>query len=129
MSVIRWTATAVMVIGLTAGSAVAAQEAAEMIPAPDRGDQGEGPFERLIIRGATVIDGTGAPPRGPMDLVIEGNRIVEVKGVGGPGAPIDDDERPQDATREIDADGMYVMPGFVDLHTHIGGVPKAPEAE
>ena len=129
MIVIRWTATAAMVVGLTAGSAVAAQEAAEMIPAPDRGDQGEGPFERLIIRGATVIDGTGAPPRGPVDLVIEGNRIVEVKGVGAPGAPIDADERPQDATREIDADGKYVMPGFVDLHTHIGGVPKAPEAE
>ncbi len=129
MIVIRWTATAAMVVGLTAGSAVAAQEAAEMIPAPDRSDQGEGPFERLIIRGATVIDGTGAPPRGPVDLVIEGNRIVEVKGVGAPGAPIDADERPQDATREIDADGKYVMPGFVDLHTHIGGVPKAPEAE
>ena len=129
MIVIRWTATAAMVVGLTAGSAVAAQEAAEMIPAPDRGDQGEGPFERLIIRGATVIDGTGAPPRGPVDLVIEGNRIVEVKGVGAPGAPIDADERPQDATREIDAAGKYVMPGFVDLHTHIGGVPKAPEAE
>ena len=129
MIVIRWTATAAMVVGLTAGSAVAAQEAAEMIPAPDRGDQGEGPFERLIIRGATVIDGTGAPPRGPVDLVIEGNRVVEVKGVGAPGAPIDADERPQDATREIDADGKYVMPGFVDLHTHIGGVPKAPEAE
>ena len=129
MIVIRWTATAAMVVGLTAGSAVAAQEAAEMIPAPDRGDQGEGPFERLIIRGATVIDGTGAPPLGPMDLVIERNRIVEVQGVGAPGAPIDDDDRPQDASWEIDADGMYVMPGFVDLHTHIGGAPKAPEAE
>ncbi len=129
MIVIRWTATAAMVVGLTAGSAVAAQEAAEMIPAPDRGDQGEGPFERLIIRGATVIDGTGAPPLGPMDLVIERNRIVEMQGVGAPGAPIDDDDRPQDASWEIDADGMYVMPGFVDLHTHIGGAPKAPEAE
>ena len=129
MSVIRWAGTAVMIIAMSAGSAVAAQEAAEMSPAPDRGDQGEGPFERLIIRGATVIDGTGAPPRGPVDLVIEGNRITEVQGVGAPGAPIDDNDRPQDATREIDADERYVMPGFVDLHTHIGGVPKAPEAE
>ncbi|MCZ6756891.1 MAG: hypothetical protein O7C39_01285, partial [Bacteroidetes bacterium] len=42
-----------------------------VLPAPDRGeDEGEGPFERLIIRGVTVIDGTGAPPRGPVDLVI-----------------------------------------------------------
>jgi imidazolonepropionase-like amidohydrolase len=35
----------------------------------------------------------------------------------------------QGATKEIDARGMYVMPGFVDMHTHTGGVPKAPEAE
>ncbi|MFV8227013.1 amidohydrolase, partial [Christiangramia aquimixticola] len=41
-------------------------------PAPDRrADEGEGPFQRLIIRGAIVIDGTGAPPAGPADIVIE----------------------------------------------------------
>ena len=45
--------------------------AQEVAHAPDRGDQGDGPFERLIIRGATIIDGTGAPPVGPVDLVIE----------------------------------------------------------
>ena len=51
--------------------------------APDRrSDEGEGPFARLIIRGATVVDGSGAPPVGPMDVVIEGNKIVEVRGVG-----------------------------------------------
>ncbi|HSL72281.1 MAG TPA: hypothetical protein VK864_18675 [Longimicrobiales bacterium] len=90
--------------------------------APDRpqGD-GEGPFNRLIIRGVTVIDGTGAPPYGPVDIVIEGNRIRELRGVGTPGLPIDPRRRPQDATREIDANGMYVMPGFVDLHAHTGG--------
>ena len=128
----NWTRTiaaAVLGFGLAAAAPVFAQEPAEMIVAPDRGDQGEGPFERLIIRGAIVIDGAGAPPQGPMDLVVEGNRITEVRGVGAPGAPIDDDQRPQEATREIDARGMYVMPGFIDLHTHIGGVPKAPEAE
>ena len=129
MRMTRWTAAVLLVVGLAAGRGVSAQDAEQVIPAPDRGDQGEGPFERLIIRGATVIDGAGAPPQGPMDLVIEGNRIVEIRGVGSPGAPIDDDDRPQDATREIDAEGMYVMPGFIDLHTHIGGVPKAPEAE
>ena len=52
-------------------------------PGPNRkAGEGEGPFKRLIIRGAIVIDGTGAPPRGPMDIVIEGNRIEEVKSVG-----------------------------------------------
>ena len=99
-------------------------------PAPDRkAGEGEGPFERLIIRGAIVIDGTGAPPRGPVDIVIEGNRIEEIKSVGSPGVEIDEDKRPKDATKEIDAHGSYVIPGLIDLHVHTGGVPKAPEAE
>ncbi len=106
------------------------QEKKTVTPAPDRApDEGEGPFERLIIRGATVIDGTGAPPRGPMDIVIEGNRIVQVKSVGAPGLPIDPEDRPQDATRELDAHGMYVLPGFVDLHAHTGGVAQGTTAE
>ena len=129
MSVTRRLGAALIVIGLAVGGSASAQEATEMIPAPERADQGDGPFERLIIRGVIVIDGAGAPPQGPIDLVIEGNRSAEVRGVGAPGALIDDTRRPQTATREIDAQGMYVMPGFVDLHTHIGGVPKAPEAE
>ncbi len=88
-----------------------------MIPAPDRqAGEGEGPFERLIIRGATLIDGTGAPPIGPVDIVIENNRIAEVKSVGYPGLAIDEEKRPTDATREIDAHGSYVMPGIIDMH-------------
>jgi imidazolonepropionase-like amidohydrolase len=101
-----------------------------MIPAPDRAaGEGEGPYDRLIIRGATLIDGTGAPPIGPVDIVIEDNIIREVKSVGYPGLPIDDDERPGNATREIDAHGSYVMPGIIDMHTHTGGRTKAREAE
>ncbi|WP_420636796.1 amidohydrolase family protein [Candidatus Palauibacter sp.] len=119
-------------------TAASAMQPTQMVGAPDRGpDEGEGPYDRLIIRGATVIDGTGAPPIGPMDIIIEGNRIVDVVGVGVPRRPIDEERRPgltvegnPDATvREIDASGMYVLPGFVDLHLHTGGVPKAPEAE
>ena len=110
--------------------AVAQDDGPKMIPAPDRGaGEGEGPYGRLIIRGATLIDGSGAPPIGPVDIVIENNRIAEVKSVGYPGLPIDEDKRPTDATREIDAHGQYVMPGIVDMHTHTGGATKAPEAE
>ena len=105
------------------------QEEPPVTPAPDRGDQGEGPFDRLIIRGATIIDGTGAPPVSPVDIVVEGNRIVEVRVVGAPGVPINEAGRPGNATRELDATGMFVMPGLVDTHVHCGGVPKAPEAE
>jgi hypothetical protein len=115
---------------LLLAAAVAGAGAQEVTPSPDRGPgDGEGPFERLIIRGATVIDGTGAPPIGPMDIVIEGNRIVEVRGVGAPGVPIDPAGRPGGATREIDAAGMYVLPGFVDLHGHQGGRAQGTPAE
>ena len=118
----------ILLLGWAAVGAAQDEERPTMIPAPDRAE-GEGPFERLIIRGATLIDGTGAPPRGPVDIVIEGNRIVRVQSVGYPGLPINEDRRPDGATREIDAHGSYVMPGIVDMHTHTGGATKAPEAE
>jgi len=99
-------------------------------PAPDRGSgEGEGPFERLIIRGGTLIDGTGGPPRGPVDIVIENNQIIRIASVGTPFIQIDEDRRPKDATYELDAEGMYILPGFVDLHIHSGNQFKAPDAE
>ncbi|MEE4279273.1 MAG: amidohydrolase family protein [Halieaceae bacterium] len=99
-------------------------------PAPDRGaDEGAGPFDRLVIRGATLINGDGGMPVGPVDIVIENNRIEAVTVVAAPGLPIDDTKRPAAGTHEIDATGMYVMPGFIDNHVHSGGEPKAPEAE
>ena len=91
--------------------------------------EGEGPFTRLVIRGATVIDGTGAPPRGPVDIVIEGNQITQVASVGYPGVRIDTARRPRRGDRELDATGMYVMPGIVDLHVHQGTQQKAPMSE
>jgi hypothetical protein len=94
-----------------------------------RAGEGEGPFQRLVIRGATLIDGTGGPPRGPVDIVIEGNRIADVQGVGYPKVPIDTARRPRRGDREIDATGMYVMPGLVDLHVHQGTQQKAAESE
>ncbi len=84
---------------------------------PD-GSDGDGPFDRLVIRGATMIEGSGAPPRGPVDIVIVNDRIVEIRGVGNPGLPIDPNRRPAPGTREIDAHGMYVLPGFIDMHGH-----------
>jgi imidazolonepropionase-like amidohydrolase len=122
-------AITVAMLLMIAQAVSAASQNSQRIPEPDRISQGEGPFERLIIRGATVIDGTGTPPRGPVDIVIECNCIVEIKSVGVLHVPIDESKRPQGATKEIDASGMFVMPGFIDLHAHIGGFPKSPEAE
>src|SRR6185436_1416915 len=78
-----------------------------------RANEGEGPFQRLIIRGATLVDGTGAPAIGPVDIVVEGNRIREVRSVGFPKVPIKAEGRPQNATREIDGTGLWVLPGFI----------------
>ncbi len=98
--------------------------------APPRAE-GEGPFDRLILRGATLIDGTGAPAIGPVDIVVERNRIVEIKSVGHPGVPIEEKKRPKakSGDKELDLTGMYVLPGFVDMHAHIGGVAQGTPAE
>ncbi|MBT7563708.1 MAG: amidohydrolase, partial [Porticoccaceae bacterium] len=58
-------------------------------------EHGEGHYDQLIIRGAYMIDGSGAPATGPVDVVVEQNRIVEIRTVGTPGIPIDPKSRPQ----------------------------------
>ena len=62
----------------------------------------------LVIRGGVVVDGTGAPPR-DADVAIDNGRITAVGTVDGRGR------------EEIDATGLLVTPGFVDIHTHYDG--------
>jgi len=62
----------------------------------------------LVIRGGTVVDGSGAPAR-QADVAIDGERIAAVGSDVGPGR------------REIDARGLLVTPGWVDIHTHYDG--------
>ena len=83
----------------------------------------EGPFNQLIIRGVTLINGNGSPPRGPVDIVVENDKIVSIRSVGYPGVEINERRRPKlnSNGREIDANGMYIIPGFIDMHGHIGG--------
>ncbi|HXV63517.1 MAG TPA: amidohydrolase family protein [Vicinamibacteria bacterium] len=98
--------------------------------APTRAE-GDGPFNRLILRGVTLIDGTGAPPVGPVDIVVEKNRIARIESVGFPGVAIDPALRPkaEPGDKELDLEGHYLLPGFVDLHGHIGGVEQGTPAE
>ncbi|MBT8281694.1 MAG: amidohydrolase family protein [Muriicola sp.] len=85
--------------------------------------EGDGPFSQLIIRGVTLINGNGAPPIGPVDIVVENNVIKKVQVVGYPGVEIRESRRPKllAGGKELEASGMYLMPGFVDMHGHIGG--------
>lgn len=64
----------------------------------------------LIIRNGTLVDGTGAPSRNA-DVAIDGDRIVAVGDVSAH----------EPAAREIDAAGLVVTPGWVDIHTHYDG--------
>src|SRR6266571_6687896 len=62
----------------------------------------------LIVRGGTVVDGTGEPAVAA-DVAVDGGRITQVGRVEG------------DAAEVIDATGLLVTPGFVDVHTHYDG--------
>ena len=65
----------------------------------------------VVVRGATLIDGTGRDPVANAVLVIRGNRILDV----GPAARV---QIPAKVDRTIDANGMYMTPGLIDLHMH-----------
>jgi hypothetical protein len=89
----------------------------------------EGPFDHLIIRGVTLINGNGAPPIGPVDVVVKQNVITQVRVVGYPGVEINENRRPKldEGGKEIDAHGMYLLPGFIDMHGHIGGTSQGAD--
>lgn len=73
-------------------------------------------YDLVIIRG-TVIDGSGAPARGA-DVAVRNGRIVAVGTI------------PRGTASEtIDAAGLVVAPGFIDVHTHADEVAETPRAE
>jgi hypothetical protein len=95
-------------------------------------DVGEGPFDRLILRDVTVVDGTGAPGYGPADIVIDHGLITAIFLVGHPTGPrLQGAERPQPGPRgrEMALAGHTVLPGFIDAHGHIGWPSIAPGAQ
>lgn len=71
----------------------------------------------VLVRGGTVVDGTGAAAR-RADLGIRGGRIAEVGALDG-----------ATAARVIDATGLVIAPGFIDVHTHADELAEHPLAE
>ena len=66
----------------------------------------------ILIRNASILDGTGAPPRGPADVLIEKGRIARI-------APAGSIRAGRDA-ETVNAEGRVLMPGLIDLHVHNG---------
>jgi N-acyl-D-aspartate/D-glutamate deacylase len=85
-----------------------------MIVAMWTADGAEPKHATVLIRGGTVIDGTGAPGR-VADVAISGDRIVEI-------AP----NLAYRADRTVKANGMVVAPGFIDSHNHSAAALLAP---
>jgi len=96
-------------------------------PAEGRGVEHGRRYDRLVVRHVLVIDGKGTPMRGPMDVIVEGNRIAAVRGA---------DVRPdayKTETHVIDGTGMYLLPGLINSHIHLhderAGIPQPFEYE
>ena len=69
------------------------------------------PPHRMVVRGGTLIDGTGAPPRPNSAILIEGDRIRQVDAAGADAA----------GATVIDASGKFILPGLIDSHAHYNG--------
>jgi N-acyl-D-amino-acid deacylase len=96
MSIPRWCLSAVVIASVAAGGSARAGS-----QTPERFD--------VLVRGGRVLDGTGNPWF-PADIAVRGGRIAAVA----PPGRID----AAGAARVIDAAGLYVAPGFIDIHSH-----------
>lgn len=78
-------------------------------------------YDRLIIRNVIVIDGKGTPPRGPVDVILNGNTIESVV------APAKDAmDAYQQESHVLDGTGMFALPGLINLHGHYSRVGVVP---
>lgn len=126
------TAVAMVLSSARAPSLIA--QTAESLAVPNNGPgplplgtlKGE-KYHRLVIRNATYISGRGTPgtnrampPEGPVDIVIEGNTIVDVVLMDPVNAAgYGPDFRRPTGDKIIDATGKYVIPGLVEMHAHL----------
>lgn len=114
----------------TVAAQTIARPATHELPIPLGTTKGLRP-QRLVIRGATMVSGRGtpgtgraAPAEGPVDIIIENGRIVDI-------VPIDPVSVASGLSEQasgdlvIDASGKYVLPGLIDLHAHIPRIDRA----
>ena len=85
----------------------------------------------LLLRGGWVVDGTGGPPF-RADLAITGDRVAAVGRLAGAGSGTgagSSSGTGATAAAELDVTGRYLMPGFIDAHTHADGLADSAEAQ
>lgn len=102
------------------GDEFAAMFAAAGLPglaAPDGPRRGRTGHRYLRFSNARIIDGTGAPPWGPADLIVADGRIIALAKAGKAKLP---PEAQADEVVEIDCAGKFLTPGLIDCHAHIG---------
>ena len=95
--------------------AAGARQAGIVLPAAPPARQasdGHGPHELLIIENVMLVDGEGSPPRGPVDIRIQNDRIVAIESAG--------TSAEASSARRVQGNNLYALPGFIDAHTHIG---------
>lgn len=76
--------------------------------------QPQSPGQSVLVRGGTLIDGTGSAPKRDTAVFIEGGRIREI-------GPSEQLTRKHNNARVVDATGKYVLPGLIDSHIHYAG--------
>ncbi|MGW6656185.1 amidohydrolase family protein [Rhodococcus sp. NPDC055024] len=100
-----------------------------IIASGTEGSLGRGPYKRLVLQNVTVIDGSGAPPYGPADVVIEKDQIRSINSAGR-NTDMTQHGRITDSSAEVlDLSGHYVLPGLIDSHAHIGFSHQGPGAD
>lgn len=77
--------------------------------------------ETVLYRNATLIDGTGAPGRPGMSVLVDGERIKDVQP--------NDKLTPPAGARVVDLTGKYLLPGLIDSHEHLATPPNRRQAE
>ncbi|RZI61334.1 MAG: hydrolase [Zymomonas sp.] len=79
--------------------------------------------EIVLYRHATLIDGTGGPSRGDMDVLVVGERIEAVFPDTGPHPELDQ------TAKVVDLSGRFILPGLIDAHVHLATPPNRRKAE
>ena len=78
--------------------------------------EGDGPYQRLVLRGAYMIDGTGAPAQGPVDIVVENDRIAEIRKLPRAVTPVAIPLKDGLTAADLEARGAVLLErGLVDL--------------